>query len=101
MLRKRNNSIKEAQFRVDVNISLGKDNTDDRGVRTEIKNLNSLRLVRTAVNNEIDRQYEILRAGGTVLNETRTVDRDGLVACFSILLKIVFTSFFLPFETVK
>uniref|UniRef100_A0A0R3S387 GatB_N domain-containing protein n=1 Tax=Elaeophora elaphi TaxID=1147741 RepID=A0A0R3S387_9BILA len=69
--------MQKAQFRVDVNISLGKDNIDDKGVRTEIKNLNSLRMVRTAINYEIDRQYEILRAGGTVLNETRTVDRDG------------------------
>lgn len=64
---------------MDVNISLGKDNTDDKGVRTEIKNLNSLRMVHTAIISEINRQYEILRAGGTVLNETRTVDRDGSV----------------------
>lgn len=76
---KSNKSVEEGQFRVDVNISLVKDNTNDRGVRTEIKNLNSLRMVRTAVNNEIDRQYEILRAGGTVLNETCTLDRNGLV----------------------
>ncbi|EFO23014.2 hypothetical protein LOAG_05469 [Loa loa] len=69
--------MQKAQFRVDVNISLGKNNSDDRSVRTEIKNLNSLRMVRTVVNSEIDRQYEILKAGGTVLNETLTVDRDG------------------------
>ncbi|VDM12036.1 unnamed protein product [Wuchereria bancrofti] len=69
--------MQKAQFRVDVNISLGGDNTDNRGVRTEIKNLNSLRMVYTAVNSELGRQYEILRAGGTVLNETRTVDRYG------------------------
>ncbi|CAG9536599.1 unnamed protein product [Cercopithifilaria johnstoni] len=69
--------MQKAQFRVDVNVSLSKDSTDDRGIRTEIKNLNSLRMVHTAINNEIDRQYEILRAGGIVLNETRTVDRDG------------------------
>ncbi|VDK87332.1 unnamed protein product [Litomosoides sigmodontis] len=69
--------MQNGQFRVDVNISLAKDNTDDIGVRTEIKNLNSLRMVRTAVNNEINRQYQILRAGGTILNETRTVNRDG------------------------
>ncbi|KAK6101807.1 aspartyl/glutamyl-tRNA(Asn/Gln) amidotransferase B subunit [Brugia pahangi] len=69
--------MQKAQFRVDVNISLGGDNTVNRGVRTEIKNLNSLRMVYTAVNSELGRQYEILRAGGTVLNETRTVDRYG------------------------
>ncbi|KAK6101407.1 GatB/GatE catalytic domain family protein [Brugia pahangi] len=46
-------------------------------VRTEIKNLNSLCMVYTAVNSELGRQYEILRAGGTVLNETRTVDHYG------------------------
>ncbi|EJW79779.1 PET112 family protein [Wuchereria bancrofti] len=34
-------------------------------------------MVYTAVNSELGRQYEILRAGGTVLNETRTVDRYG------------------------
>uniref|UniRef100_A0A915PRK2 C2H2-type domain-containing protein n=1 Tax=Setaria digitata TaxID=48799 RepID=A0A915PRK2_9BILA len=66
----------KGQFRVDVNVSLGKDNTN-MGVRTEIKNLNSLRMVRIAIKNEIARQYKILRAGGSVLNETRTVDCSG------------------------
>ncbi|KAL4003602.1 aspartyl/glutamyl-tRNA(Asn/Gln) amidotransferase B subunit [Acanthocheilonema viteae] len=69
--------MQKGQFRVDVNISLCNNNTDGKGIRTEIKNLNSLRMVHTAVNNEIDRQYEIIRGGGTVLNETRTVDRFG------------------------
>lgn len=65
---------------MDVNVSLGKDGIDgSKGVRTEIKNLNSLRMVHTAINNEIARQYGILVAGGTVLNETRTVDRQGFV----------------------
>ncbi|KAM3723362.1 Glutamyl-tRNA(Gln) amidotransferase subunit B [Dirofilaria immitis] len=68
--------MQKAQFRVDVNVSLGEDNIN-KGIRIEIKNLNSLRMVRTAVNNEIARQYEILRTGGSILNETCTVDRYG------------------------
>lgn len=39
--------------------------------------MNSLRMVYLAVNYEIARQYQILSNGGTVVNETRTVDVDG------------------------
>ncbi|VDM40028.1 unnamed protein product, partial [Toxocara canis] len=66
------------QLRVDANISLSTEGSPVLGVRTEVKNLNSLKAVYSAINYEISRQYEILKRGGEVLNETRTVDDKGL-----------------------
>ena len=52
---------------------------DQLGVRTEIKNLNSLRSVTHAVEAEVDRQIEILESGGLVENETRGYDANARV----------------------
>uniref|UniRef100_A0A0N5A8F1 GatB_N domain-containing protein n=1 Tax=Syphacia muris TaxID=451379 RepID=A0A0N5A8F1_9BILA len=71
-----NFAILEGQFRVDANVSLAF-NTDELGIRTEIKNLNSLRLVYNAVSYEVFRHFEILSRNGVVVNETRTVDNQG------------------------
>jgi aspartyl-tRNA(Asn)/glutamyl-tRNA(Gln) amidotransferase subunit B len=59
-------------MRFDVNISVSK--TDDLGLRTEVKNLNSFRSVENAVNYEIDRQIELLESGKEVIQETRGWD---------------------------
>ncbi|CAJ0577152.1 unnamed protein product, partial [Mesorhabditis spiculigera] len=67
--------LHKGHLRVDANVSLGKDG--ENGVRTEIKNLNSVRLLHTAINYEIDRQYGILSTGGRVVNETRGTDAQG------------------------
>ncbi|VDN06615.1 unnamed protein product [Thelazia callipaeda] len=69
--------MQKGQFRVDVNISLGEASSGNFGVRTEIKNLNSLRMVRRAIDNEIARQRQILLSGSSVINETLTVDCSG------------------------
>jgi aspartyl-tRNA(Asn)/glutamyl-tRNA(Gln) amidotransferase subunit B len=44
------------------------------GVKTEIKNLNSLRFVEKAINYEIKRQIEIIESGGRILQETHLFD---------------------------
>lgn len=46
------------------------------GVRSEVKNIGSVRAVAHAVEYEIDRQVKILEAGGIVVNETRAWDAD-------------------------
>lgn len=46
------------------------------GVRSEVKNIGSVRAVAHAVEYEIHRQVKILEAGGTVVNETRAWDAD-------------------------
>uniref|UniRef100_A0A915B793 Glutamyl-tRNA(Gln) amidotransferase subunit B, mitochondrial n=2 Tax=Parascaris univalens TaxID=6257 RepID=A0A915B793_PARUN len=67
----------KGQLRIDANISLAVDGSSDLGVRTEVKNLNSLKSVYSAINYEIARQYEVLNEGGEVLNETRAADHKG------------------------
>jgi len=59
------------QMRCDVNISVSR-RRDELGTRVEIKNLNSPRFVRLAIEHEIERQTGILEAGGQIKQETRT-----------------------------
>jgi len=61
-------------FRVDANVSLHRDD-EPLGIRTEIKNMNSLKDVRNAIDFEINRQKKILDSGGEVINETLGYDR--------------------------
>uniref|UniRef100_A0A0N4U9X6 GatB_N domain-containing protein n=1 Tax=Dracunculus medinensis TaxID=318479 RepID=A0A0N4U9X6_DRAME len=70
-------TILEGNYRVDANVSLNRKGSNDLGVRTEIKNLNSLKLIYAAINNELNRQFAILKNGGTVVNETLAVDNKG------------------------
>lgn len=64
------------QMRVDVNISLSKDDT--LGTRTEMKNINSFNNVKLAIESEIKRQKEVLENGGIILQETRRFDEETL-----------------------
>jgi aspartyl-tRNA(Asn)/glutamyl-tRNA(Gln) amidotransferase subunit B len=59
-------------MRFDVNISVSQD--DKKGIRTEVKNLNSFRSVEGAVAYEIDRQIEALEKGEEIIQETRGWD---------------------------
>lgn len=59
-------------MRFDVNVSVSQ--TDELGVRSETKNLNSFRSVEKAVDYEIDRQIDLLEKGQTVVQETRGWD---------------------------
>nr|CDJ86959.1 Glutamyl-tRNA(Gln) amidotransferase and Asn Gln amidotransferase domain containing protein [Haemonchus contortus] len=65
----------KGHLRVDANVSLSHDG--NKGVRTEVKNINSLRHLHTAINFEINRQYEVISSGNRVVNETRTCDEHG------------------------
>ena len=62
-------NMEKGQMRVEVNISLSKD--ENLGTKVEIKNLNSFKVVEKAVNYEIKRQAEILEKGEKVIQETR------------------------------
>jgi len=63
-------NMEEGSLRCDANVSV---NLEGRGLgaKVEIKNLNSFKFVRKALNFEIARQIEILERGGTVTQETR------------------------------
>ncbi|KFW75661.1 hypothetical protein N305_00503, partial [Manacus vitellinus] len=63
----------EGQLRVDANVSVHHPG-EPYGVRTEVKNINSIRFLAKAVDYEIQRQIEELENGGTILNETRAFD---------------------------
>jgi aspartyl-tRNA(Asn)/glutamyl-tRNA(Gln) amidotransferase subunit B len=59
-----------AQMRCDANVSVSEDG-QPTGTRVEIKNLNSPRFVKQAIEYEIGRQRELLARGGKVVQETR------------------------------
>lgn len=63
----------EGGLRVDANISVHRDG-QPFGVRSEVKNIGSIRAVSKAVDFEINRQCEVLDGGGCVINETRMWD---------------------------
>jgi len=62
-------NMEKGQMRVEVNISISKD--DKLGTKVEIKNLNSFKVVEKAVDFEIKRQTEVLEAGEKIVQETR------------------------------
>lgn len=65
--------MEEGSMRCDVNISLSKD-PDVLGIKTEIKNLNSIANVQKVVQAEIERQSKILEEGGVIEQATRRYD---------------------------
>jgi aspartyl-tRNA(Asn)/glutamyl-tRNA(Gln) amidotransferase subunit B len=67
--------MEEGALRVDANISVNRPG-EPLGIRTEVKNLNSIRQVCKAIEFEVERQISVLEAGGIVENETRNFDVD-------------------------
>uniref|UniRef100_A0A8C5D0G6 Glutamyl-tRNA(Gln) amidotransferase subunit B, mitochondrial n=1 Tax=Gouania willdenowi TaxID=441366 RepID=A0A8C5D0G6_GOUWI len=66
-------NMSEGQLRVDANVSVHRPG-EPLGVRTEVKNINSIRYLAKAIDFEIQRQIDVLQRGGTVFNETRAYD---------------------------
>ncbi len=66
-------NMDEGSMRADVNISVHRPNTP-YGTRAEVKNVNSIKFIATAVEYEIERQIHILENGGEVDQETRLFD---------------------------
>ncbi len=64
--------MEKGALRCDVNVSVSKDNK--LGTKVEIKNLNSFRSVRRALEFEIKRQIKTLENGGAIVQETRHLD---------------------------
>ena len=63
-------NLEEGSLRCDANVSVRRAGERVLGTRTELKNLNSFRNVQRALDYEIGRQVEIVRGGGTVIQET-------------------------------
>lgn len=64
-------NLEEGNFRCDANVSVRLKGAEKFGTRTELKNLNSFRFLQKAIEYEIDRQIEVLEAGGRITQETR------------------------------
>jgi aspartyl-tRNA(Asn)/glutamyl-tRNA(Gln) amidotransferase subunit B len=63
--------MEKGQLRCDANVSVRLKGAEKFGTKAEVKNLNSFRFAKQALEYEIARQVALLEAGGTVLQETR------------------------------
>lgn len=78
--------MQEGSLRADVNLSVRKKGENKLGTRTEMKNLSSFRAVVRAIEYEAARQIEEIKAGRSVLQETRRWD-EGKNMSFSMRSK--------------
>lgn len=69
-------NLQEGSFRCDANVSVRHIGAAQFGTRCEIKNINSFKFVKDAIEYERDRQIAVLEAGGTISQETRLYDSD-------------------------
>ena len=67
-------NMEEGSFRCDANVSVMPLGSDTLGTRAEIKNVNSFKFVKQAIEYEIQRQIDLIEDGGTVVQETRLFD---------------------------
>ena len=65
-------NLEEGSFRCDANVSIRPVGQEAFGTRVELKNINSFRFVKKAIEYEIARQEALLSSGGQVVQETRT-----------------------------
>ena len=66
--------LNEGSMRADVNLSIREVGAAEFGTRTEMKNLNSFKAIARAIENERERQIDLLEAGKEVVQETRRWD---------------------------
>jgi aspartyl-tRNA(Asn)/glutamyl-tRNA(Gln) amidotransferase subunit B len=64
-------NMEEGSLRCDANVSVRPRGQKEFGTKAEIKNVNSFRFIRDALEYEIGRQIEVLESGGKVTQETR------------------------------
>jgi aspartyl-tRNA(Asn)/glutamyl-tRNA(Gln) amidotransferase subunit B len=64
-------NMEEGSLRCDANVSIRPRDQKQFGTKTEIKNVNSFRFIREALEYEIDRQVGIIEPGGKITQETR------------------------------
>ncbi|MBU4473196.1 MAG: Asp-tRNA(Asn)/Glu-tRNA(Gln) amidotransferase subunit GatB [Candidatus Omnitrophica bacterium] len=66
--------MEKGSLRCDANISLKKQRDKELGTKIELKNMNSFKAVKEALDFEIERQTELLSRGETVIQETKLWD---------------------------
>jgi len=68
--------MSQGSMRFDVNISVRPKGQAEYGTRTETKNLNSFKFMERCIEQEVQRQIEVLEDGGTIRQETRLYNGD-------------------------
>jgi aspartyl-tRNA(Asn)/glutamyl-tRNA(Gln) amidotransferase subunit B len=63
--------MEKGQLRCDANVSVRRKGAEKLGTKAEVKNLNSFRFVKMALDYEIARQVGVIEGGGAVVQETR------------------------------
>ncbi len=69
-------NMEEGSLRCDANISVRKKGDEKLGTRVEVKNLNSIRNVKRAIEIEANRLIELVEKGETIVQQTRSFDAD-------------------------
>ena len=64
-------NMEEGSLRCDANVSVRPRGQEKFGTKAEVKNVNSFRFIRAALEYEIERQVELIEGGGRVVQETR------------------------------
>jgi aspartyl-tRNA(Asn)/glutamyl-tRNA(Gln) amidotransferase subunit B len=64
-------NMEEGSLRCDGNISVRPRGQNEFGTKTEVKNVNSFRFIREALEYEIERQIGVIESGGKIMQETR------------------------------
>ncbi|HKI45119.1 MAG TPA: Asp-tRNA(Asn)/Glu-tRNA(Gln) amidotransferase subunit GatB, partial [Balneolales bacterium] len=71
-------NMEEGSLRCDANVSIRPKGQKEFGTRTELKNMNSFRNVERAIQFEIERQEQVIRGGGKIIQQTRLWDSNRL-----------------------
>jgi len=72
-------NMEEGSMRCDANISLRDAKTGALGIKVEIKNINSFKAVKKALQFEVDRQNKLLAEGEKIIQETRHWDESKFI----------------------
>ena len=68
--------MEKGHLRCDANVSVRPRGEEKLGTKAEVKNLNSFRFLKQALDYEIGRQIAVIEGGGRVVQETRLYDPD-------------------------
>jgi len=69
-------NMEEGSLRCDANVSVRPRGQKEFGIKTEVKNVNSFRFIREALEYEIERQIGVVESGGHITQETRLYNAD-------------------------
>jgi aspartyl-tRNA(Asn)/glutamyl-tRNA(Gln) amidotransferase subunit B len=69
-------NMEEGSLRCDANVSVRPRGQEKFGTKAEVKNVNSFKFIRAALEYEIERQIELIESGGRVAQETRLYNAD-------------------------